>query len=136
MKFKVWDKKYERMLTESECEGLAIEVNTGELCCSWVDSLYVDNPDGAYESRDSGEFIVLQYTGLKDKNGQEIYEGDIVTLSGSEPHVIKFQDGGFGWDGMCDDFIGFAGHTYFDKIMKRCNIIGNIHENPELLEKT
>jgi len=79
---------------------------------------------------------LMQYTGLKDKNGKEIYEGDIVKMekewirwdNNNGPRVVVFEDGAFspfGGDGEYSWEDGPDGHT---------EIIGNIHENPELLE--
>ena len=69
----------------------------------------------------------LQYTGLLDKNGREIYEGDIVTVDG----VLYFVEwrGAGDWfiDPECDDAFMFTPSIY------ELEIIGNIHENPELL---
>ena len=71
---------------------------------------------------------VGQYTGLKDKNGVEIYEGDILSYFGFE-YEVTFEESAFGWseDGQ---FYAFA-EMAIDEIEKT-KIIGNIYENPEL----
>lgn len=77
-----------------------------------------------------GENIVEQFTGLKDKNGTEIYEGDILIDDTGEPieyWVVKFSDGGF--VGEC---AGVA-EPLFE--LTNLEIAGNIHKNPELLEE-
>ena len=82
---------------------------------------------------------IMQYTGLKDKNGMEIYEGDIVAkFDFEDPYFrseVERRLGAFGYvsDG---DFIAFSSNYHFmwtngksDKIV----VIGNIYESPELL---
>ena len=73
-------------------------------------------------------YKVRQYTGLKDKNGVEIYEGDILSYFGFE-YEVTFEESAFGWseDGQ---FYAFA-EMAIDEIEKT-KIIGNIYENPEL----
>ncbi len=65
-----------------------------------------------------------QLTGLKDKNGKEVYEGDIVDYGNGRNKVVEFIDGCF-----C-----ICGITAMPKLMTLYPVIGNIYENPELLK--
>lgn len=69
-----------------------------------------------------------QYTGLKDDNGQEIYEGDILTEGlGEEYGKVVFDEGKFicEWENVTEDLFEAVGE---------CEIVGNVTDNPELLE--
>lgn len=66
---------------------------------------------------------VGQYTGLTDKNGARIFEGDIVKISNDEIFEVKYEDGGF-----------TAGLFLGDWDYGHVEVIGNIYDNPELME--
>lgn len=70
----------------------------------------------------SNDFEFQQYTGLKDKNDKEIYEGDIVK-------------GGWNDDVYPVEFTFRWIHQYVEYGMEPLEVIGNVYENPELLDK-
>lgn len=81
------------------------------------------------------DFIIEQYTGLKDKNGREIYGGDIVRLDSWNPSdmQIAFIEGAFCLANKYGKFVGDI-HYIHHGDREQATVIGNIHENPELLK--
>ena len=68
----------------------------------------------------------MQFTGLHDRNGTEIYEGDIVFETGYGNNVIEWC--GVGWGYKSKNGYRILPYIY------TCEVIGNIHEDPELLK--
>lgn len=88
-------------------------------------------------------FIIEQYTGLKDKNGQKIFEGDIVKvnddfdkygLNAGEIYEVYFNAGGFRCKHKYESSIARGDKGFWIDDGNDYEVIGNIHENPELLE--
>ena len=85
----------------------------------WVDDYH------EYEERQVIPNTVCQYTGLKDKHGKRIFEGDILSLRTGRTYVVKFEDGAFILE---DSAIPMRFANKFE-------VIGNIHDNPELIKE-
>jgi uncharacterized phage protein (TIGR01671 family) len=83
------------------------------------------------------EFVLLLFTGLKDKNGKEICKGDIIDCVGVQEST-KSSRMVVGWSdkyaSFCLDRKGWAFSHYFGEAVdpEKCEIIGNIYENPDL----
>lgn len=125
IKFRAWDGKGMREVRS--LHNIHSQVNIhADLCHNKNDPYPPAVIEAVYD------LVLMQYTGLKDKNGKEIYEGDIVesTILGK-----KFR-GEVHWETMCyrvkeDDLDVTLGH---DKEATR-KVIGNIYENPDLIHK-
>ncbi len=106
---------------------------------------YIHDGDGVWLSDETTDVVkvdpetVGQFTGLEDKNGKNVYEGDIL---GSEGRVIGWVKGGV--RGYCYDVVyinhpaGESDWPLYSTVKydysEQIEVIGNIHDNPEILE--
>ena len=126
-KFRAWDLLLKKYIYDIQDVGCDFSIRCNEDC--FGDFL-------------SGNHIVEQCTGLKDKNGRLIYEGDIVKRlffndrrkNKMKNCVIKWCNGRavFTLDAdMRDDYRSYEANC--DNVFKECEVIGNIHENHDLV---
>ena len=89
------------------------------------------------------EMLPLQYTGLHDKNGKEIYEGDIVVSWNNKDLSLKDILHSFGaykifwsdeFSGWCSEGTKYGINAFYKEHGLKMEVIGNIYENPELLK--
>ncbi|MDT2536453.1 YopX family protein [Enterococcus raffinosus] len=125
--FKAWDKYHEMMVSiisfDFENKIAYVEQENGDRY-----DIHFDN------------LIFLQSTGLKDKNGVEIFEGDIVSVRNHPFQKTELSGAGIEIDG--DYLIGWSDHNLtwlagdllLYQLKPYIEVIGNIYENPELLE--
>jgi uncharacterized phage protein (TIGR01671 family) len=143
IKFRAWDKTGQIMFVPIgysyidgylTCISEAKRTMQNDVTEHLDETWYEDYREPRYSDGKS-EIILMQFTGLKDKNGKEIYEGDIVNYG-------NYTDN----DKPCNEeiifencsFVGREIRKFGDKnavsmIGKDCEVIGNIYENPDLL---
>jgi len=146
IKFRAWHKHFKKFLVDV----VSIDFARGQVV------LEVETADGLPPRYGIDGVILMQYTGLKDKNGKEIYEGDIVRCGASNfevkfgLHVIEIESAQY-YGETSDYFRAYgyyitrgpghgevsleeqASNTELENGRDFCQVIGNIYENPELL---
>lgn len=130
IKFRAWLKEEKRLVP---WEKLWVEMENGYCGVAEFDDQASEH--GEY-SETTSDFFLMQYTGLKDRNGKEIYEGDILKghywVNGESNRIIGYVEFGYG------SFVLYGVRKYKGLIKmpdSSFEIIGNIYEHPYLLEE-
>lgn len=140
IKFRAWDKEEKEMMYYNPLSFLddsdGSPVGAVQTHC---ESHYIDSH---FSKSTDKKTILMQYTGLKDKNDKEIYEGDIVRVTNvfgainfgdsetEEVKVVKWDD--LGWAPFCEPG-GIDCDHWCSSEENKIEIIGTIYQNPELL---
>jgi hypothetical protein len=124
LKFRVWSNQLNKMVYQGE-DG-------------WFDKCFIEKKQhvhscqlGVAIERNGKELSVMQYTGSKDKNDTEIYEGDVLTIwiggvKQERPEVVESLE---------ELYLNFNRDDSYYRFSS-CEVIGNVYETPELLEVT
>ena len=130
-KFRAWDSAKKEMFKDTFAitESGQVVVVEQEFVTSTPDYIFVEH------------LVIMQSTGLKDKNGKEIFEGDILTDGHTTGDIRNHPTLGFytvdesSKEGYLSDTVGIEDFEEAKEFMRNSiEVIGNIYENPELLE--
>lgn len=134
IKFRVWDKDFKKM-------HICGEDVHDEITFTYQDNkaYYYNLQNGEGSLSEDSTYVLMQYTGLKDKNGKEIYEGDVVAINFKRAckrgkAVIKYEDKYAQFIITNTSEIIHEDEPLGDYQMENFEVIGNIYDNPELLE--
>lgn len=132
IEFKAWHKIEKRMIDPV----IEIDLTKGNQRICWYETM-ADAMSGCITDESMNNVELLQYTGLQDKNGREICEGDILqipdlyetpenTSTTYHTAAVDFEQYGFRVDGspLCEDY---------QYISDECEVVGNIYENADLI---
>lgn len=133
IKFRGYSKNFNMMILnetwESASDGMVKACNQ-YMKEHHIDSIPVER--GTFLPTKDNDMVLMQYTGLKDKNGKETYEGDIIQDLNGKKYVIKWGINSNGFIAKSTEIHCNVYSSYH--LVPKTKIIGNIYENPDVLE--
>ncbi len=147
IKFRVWDNKYKCWIGKSSHDWVGSGIGNLGLydkqpwtCMSFEGQFMSNDNMGGFVDDDQSIYVIQQYTGLKDKEGREIYEGDIVSWSENQGWedgrtFTGFYEVKWNENTLRFDFYEIHGNVWWELADTQFDcVVGNIFENPELLK--
>lgn len=140
--FRAWDRKRKEMFPIHELEWHKISHSLTK-CVGyddWDKDGYTMHGGGIMKYANEERFILQQYTGLRDKNGKYIFEGDVLNTHYEEGEgpikgIVFYSNGAFK---VTSDWVNIKDYTVYDLLDEdliqgnNAEVIGNLYENPEL----
>lgn len=127
IEFRAWDKKNKRMIEPDNI--VKIDFENEEI---------VIKEDNKYTALKFDDIVLMQYAGVKDAYHQKIYEGDIVEYLKRQRGIVKYTVGSYYIDGVMKitrkDGVLLKRNSLSNFWSDEIKVVGNIYENPELLE--
>lgn len=120
IKFRAWEKGNKVMYRSPDLDAF-------EDAAAWFRLL----EDEDYSLEYMSPIVLMQYTGLKDKNGTEIYEGDVLAAQGQ----VIWNDEEHQWSAIDLNWNDRREWHELEYLTSPFEVIGNIYENPELVDK-
>ncbi|MGE6894450.1 YopX family protein [Priestia flexa] len=140
IKFRAWDKEYNFMIEPDDIAPHNREIITGEGNVMEFEERHSYLGTTTEWDEISDKRILMQYTGLKDKNGKEIYEGDLITID--NPFIAHEKAIGVATIVFSYDYVGGwvakskGAHMNIGTRTHMISVVGNIYENPNLMEES
>lgn len=128
-KFRAWDKTYKTMYEADDI--VYIDFEEKQIC---VKTLFFERAS----RYDFDDIVLMQSTGLTDKNGKEIFEGDVLCDEGLEQEdefvyvTVSYKNGMWICARITNDDCGYGGAL--NEFAEDYSVIGNVYQNKELLE--
>ena len=131
IKFRVWDSETPTMIPPTDID---IRFINGSLVVYYCSERHYEGGGYIYTSSIPEEIknpILMQFTGLHDRNGVEIYESDILLSTNSSKHIVLFENSTWGVKDKLDKIGGL--NPFLNMNLHFWKVIGNIYEHPNLL---